>query len=117
PEFPDFVVQKGYAYGFDVGIFCCLNLADGKRTWKEGRYGRGEVMLLRDQDLLLVSSETGELVLMAADPKTHRELGRFQALQGKTWNHPVVCGDRIYFRNAQEMAFYSAAPKLATAAR
>ena len=110
PEFPDFVVQNGYAYGFDIGVFCCINVADGKRTWKEGRYGRGEVMLLRDQNLLLISSETGELVLLAADPAAHRELARFQALQGKTWNHPVVMADRVFLRNAQEMACYSIAP-------
>jgi outer membrane protein assembly factor BamB len=107
PEFPDFVVCDRYAYGFDIGIFCCLRLADGKRTWKEGRYGRGQVMLLRDQGLLLVSSETGELVLLAADPKEHREVARFQALAGKTWNHPVVVNDWIYLRNGQEMACYS----------
>jgi outer membrane protein assembly factor BamB len=107
PEFPDFVVCDEYAYGFDIGIFCCLRLADGKRTWKEGRYGRGQVMLLRDQGLLLVSSETGELVLLATDPKEHRELARFQALEGKTWNHPVVVNDRVYLRNGQEMACYS----------
>ena len=108
PEFPDFVVHNGYAYGFDIGVFCCLDVASGKRTWKEGRYGRGEVMLLRDQGLLLISSETGALVLLAADPTAHREPGRFQALAGKTWNHPVVRGDRVYLRNAQEMACYSA---------
>lgn len=107
PEFPDFVVHNGYAYGFDIGVFCCLNLADGKRTWKEGRYGRGQVMLLRDQALLLVSSETGELVLLAANPVAHQELARFQALQGKTWNHPVVIANRIFLRNAQEIACYS----------
>jgi len=115
PEFPDFVVFHGYAYGFDVGIFCCLNLADGKRVWKEGRYGRGQVMLLRDQGLLLVSSESGELVLLAADPAAHRELGRFQALSSKTWNHPVVRGDRVYLRSAEEMACYSFSTKPATA--
>ncbi len=106
PEFPDFVVHDGYAYGFDIGIFCCIKVADGARCWKEGRYGRGQVMLLADQNLLLVSTETGELVLLAADPTGHRELGRFQALEGKTWNHPVVRGDRVYLRNAQEMACY-----------
>jgi outer membrane protein assembly factor BamB len=111
PEFPDLVVYNGYAYGFDVGVFCCLNLADGKRAWKEGRYGRGQVMLLRDQGLLLISSETGELVLLSADPTAHRELARFQALEGKTWNHPVVCGDRVFLRNAQEMACYSFSPQ------
>jgi hypothetical protein len=111
PEFPDFVVLNGYAYGFDIGVFCCLKVADGKRTWKEGRYGRGQVMLLRDQNLLLVASESGELVLLAADPAAHRELGRFQALSGKTWNHPVVRGSRVVLRNAEEMACYSVSSK------
>ncbi len=109
PEFPDFVVHQGYAYGFDIGLFCCINLADGKRSWKEGRYGRGEVMLLADQGLLLITSETGELVLLAADPAANKEYGRFQALVGKTWNHPIVRGNQVYLKNAQEIACYTLA--------
>ena len=53
----------------------------------------------------------GELILLAADASAHRELGRFQALDSKTWNHPVVRGDRVYLRNAEEMACYSISPK------
>jgi outer membrane protein assembly factor BamB len=109
PEFTDFVIHGRHAYGFDVSIFCCLDLSNGKRTWKEGRYGRGEVILLSDQSLLLVTSENGEAVLLAADPERHKELGRFQALQGKTWNHPVVIAGRLYLRNAEEMACYELA--------
>jgi hypothetical protein len=30
----------------------------------------------------------------------------FKALDGKTWNHPVVVGDRLYLRNSQEAAGY-----------
>jgi outer membrane protein assembly factor BamB len=107
PEFSDIVIHNQHAYGFDVALFACINLADGKRTWKEGRYGRGQVILLADQNALLIASEFGELVLLAADPTTHRELGRFKALAGKTWAGPVVDGDRIYHRNAQEMACYT----------
>jgi outer membrane protein assembly factor BamB len=106
PEFPDLVVHDGHAYGFDVNVFCCIDLATGKRTWKAGRYGRGQVMLLADQSLLLVLSETGELVLLEATPKRHQELARFQAIQGKTWNHPVIAHGRLYARNAGEMACY-----------
>src|SRR5262245_24150150 len=116
PEFPDFVAHKGFAYGFDIGMFCCINLNDGKRAWKEGRYGRGEVMLLPEHDLLLVTSEMGELILLSADPSASRELGRFRALQGKTWNHPVVRSNRIYLRNAEEMACYAFNEKSATMA-
>jgi outer membrane protein assembly factor BamB len=110
PEFPDFVVHQGHAYGFDVSMFCCIELASGKRCWKEGRYGRGQVVLLADQGLLLVSSETGEAVLLAADPNRHEELGRFQALDGKTWSHPVIAHGRLYMRNAEEIACYEVAP-------
>jgi hypothetical protein len=106
PEFPDFVVHRGYAYGLDGAVFCCLDLATGKRCWKEGRYGRGQVMLLPDQSLLLVIAEDGEAVLLAADPEQHQELGRFRALAGKTWNHPVIAHGRLYVRNAEEMACY-----------
>jgi hypothetical protein len=111
PEFPDLVVHKGFAYGFDVGIFCCINLADGKRSWKDGRYGRGQVILLADQELLLVSTESGQLVLLSPDPATHKELGSFQAIEGKTWNYPLVRANRVYLRNAQEMACYSLSGK------
>jgi outer membrane protein assembly factor BamB len=106
PEFPDFVVHQGYLYGFDGSYFCCLDLAKGKRAWKEGRYGHGQVVLLAEQNLLLVISETGEAILLAANPKRHEGLGRFHALSGKTWNHPVVAHGRLFARNAEEMACY-----------
>jgi hypothetical protein len=46
------------------------------------------------------------VVLLAADPERHRELGRFRAVSGKTWIHPAVCPGRLYVRNAEEMACY-----------
>jgi outer membrane protein assembly factor BamB len=106
PEFPDFVVHEGHAYGFDGAIFSCIDLSAGKRTWKGGRYGRGQVVLLAEQKILLVISETGEAILLAANPMESQELSKFQALNGKTWNHPVIAQDRLYLRNAEEMACY-----------
>jgi outer membrane protein assembly factor BamB len=109
PEFPDMVVYDGHAYGFDISTFCCVDFATGKRAWKGGRYGHGQVILLADQGLLLVLSEKGEAVLLKANPELHEELGHFQALHGKTWNHPVVAGGHLYVRNAEEMACYELA--------
>lgn len=106
PDFNDFVEYEGYVYGFDGNIFSCVDCATGKRKWKKGRYGNGQVLLLPDAGQLLVISETGELVLVKADPDKHIELGKVQALTGKTWNHPVVIGNRLYLRNAEEAACY-----------
>lgn len=106
PGYNDFVVHDGFAYGFDGGIFSCLDVKTGKRRWKRGRYGRGQTLLLADQGLLLVSSETGEAVLLEATPEAHRELGRFQAIEGKTWNHPAIAQGCLFMRNDQEIACY-----------
>lgn len=106
PDFNDFVEHKGFLYGFDGNIFCCTDLATGKRKWKRGRYGNGQVLLLPDADQLLIASETGELVLLKADGEKHIELAKSPAIQGKTWNHPVVIGNRVYIRNAEEAACF-----------
>lgn len=106
PDFNDFVVHKGFLYGFDGNIFACIDIQTGERVWKKGRYGHGQVLLLADQPLLVVLSESGELVLLEPDPQKHVELARFPAITGKTWNHPVIVGSRIFVRNGEEMACY-----------
>ncbi len=110
PYFNDFVVHGGHAFGFDGSILACIDLNDGKRKWKGGRYGHGQLLLLADQDVLLVLSEEGELVLVAATPGQFTEVARFPALEGKTWNHPVLTGNTLLIRNGQEMVAFRLAP-------
>jgi outer membrane protein assembly factor BamB len=106
PYFSDYVIHDGYAYGFDGAILSCIDLNDGARKWKGGRYGQGQLVLLADQDALLVVSEEGELALVSATPDGFKELARTPGLDGKTWNHPVVVHNVLLVRNDQEMAAY-----------
>lgn len=98
------VIRDGFVYGLSQGILECVALDTGKRQWKRGRYGHGQIMLI--DDLLLLSAEDGEVVLLEASPDEHRVLGRFQAVQGKTWNNPALSGPYLLVRNAREAACY-----------
>jgi outer membrane protein assembly factor BamB len=113
PSFMDIVVHDGYVFGFDSrrrGELSCADARTGEVRWRAGKSGLGQVLLLADQALLVVVSEGGEAVLLAANPERYQELGRFQAIQGKTWTHPAIAGGRLYVRNAEEMACYELKP-------
>jgi outer membrane protein assembly factor BamB len=71
-KFANLVVHGGYVYGLDDGVLTCLDPASGERR-VEGRPPRARPAPAGGR-LLLVQTEDGELVLLEANPQTHREL-------------------------------------------
>jgi outer membrane protein assembly factor BamB len=114
PYFSDFVTHRDHMFGFTGEFFACVGLDKGKVKWKErgfrddeaSKYGSGQVLLLADQDLLLIVTEQGAVALVEANPAEQKVLAHFQAIAGKTWNHPVVAHGRLYVRNGEEAACY-----------
>ena len=106
PYFNDFVVHKDHVYGFDGNVILCVDLKNGQLKWEGGRYGHGQMVVLADQDLLVLVSEEGEVALIQAVPDKFTEVSRFKAIEGKTWNHPVLVGDTLLVRNSEEMAAF-----------
>jgi len=107
PDFTELIAHQGYLYGIDGSMFSCVDLKTGERMWKDGRYGKGQALLLASTDQILIAAENGRVVLLAANAKTHQEITSFTALKGKTWNHPVVVGDKLLVRNGSEAACYA----------
>lgn len=103
-KFNSSVLHNGYIYGLDEGILSCLDVNTGERKWKDGRFGYGQVLLAGGH--LIVSTDSGEVVLVKASPAGFSEVARFSALQGKTWNYPAIAGGRLLVRNSAEMAAY-----------
>jgi outer membrane protein assembly factor BamB len=109
PYYNDLVIYKDHLYGFDGNFFTCVDLKDGAKKWRARGYGNGQVILLADQGLLLISTEKGEVALVEANPEQRKELARFKAIEGKTWNHPVLAHGKLFIRNGEEAACYQLA--------
>jgi outer membrane protein assembly factor BamB len=101
-KFTSCVLHAGHAFGLSDGILECVDINTGKRAWKKGRYRHGQILLVGDT--LLVTSEAGEVVLVAADPAQHRELAKLQVIGDVTWNTPALSGNRLFMRNSNEAA-------------
>lgn len=103
-KFTNLIYHNNHVFGLDDGIFACMELNRGRRAWKDGRYGHGQVLLRNNH--ILVMAETGEIILLEANLEEHSELTRFTALDGKTWNPPALAGEYLLVRNHKEAACY-----------
>lgn len=109
-KFTSSVLYEGHVYGLDERILACVNLESGERRWKGGRYNYGSVLLVDDHILIL--GEEGELALVRATPEAHREVGRIQLFDNRTWNNFVLIGSTLLARNHKEMVCFDLSPRV-----
>ena len=101
-KFASPVALGGFIYGLDEGILTCLAAADGKRQWKGGRYGHGQIVLVGET--IVAQAEDGQLVGVAATPDEHRELFSQPIFEAaRNWNPPTAAGGAVYVRNHEEI--------------
>ncbi len=103
-KFSNTVIYGEDAYGLDDGILVCIDLQTGKRRWKGGRYGHGQ-LILADRHLVVLT-ERGELVIVKPDQERLLETAKIKMISGKTWNHPALAAPFLLVRNATEAACY-----------
>ncbi len=108
-KFSTATIQGDRALAIDEGTLASVDLTNGERVWREGRYGFGQHLQLGD--LLLIQSEPGDVVLVRITPEKPEELGRIKgALTSKTWNPPALAGRWLLIRNDREAVCYELQP-------
>jgi outer membrane protein assembly factor BamB len=107
-KFSSAAVLGDHAYGLDEGRLACIRLSDGKRVWKNEKFGFGQHLLFGDT--LLVQIETGDVVVGKLSPERFTETGRIPALTSMTWNTPAVAGRLLLVRNDREASAWLLPP-------
>lgn len=95
------VVVDGSIYGFDNGTLRCFGADDGERCWSKRGFGKGSVVAA--DGLLFVLSDAGLVALVRASPAGYEELGRVQAMAGRSWTAPSIANGRLYLRDFDEI--------------
>ncbi len=103
-KFGNLIYWQEFIYGLDDGILACINPETGQPMWKDGRYGHAQMLLVKN--LLLITTESGELVLVDPNSKALTELARLKVLEDKTWNPPALAGAYLLLRNHREAVCY-----------
>lgn len=81
----------------------CIDLASGATRWSVNGFGRGSVLLVGTN--LIVVTERGDLVLAAASTNAYTELRRFRAIPSyldsgnKCWNALALSDGQLYVRS------------------
>jgi outer membrane protein assembly factor BamB len=99
-KFTNLIAHDGFIYGLDDGILACISAATGELQWKDGRYGHGQ--MLRVGEHALVTTETGNLILIQLDPEALRPVGEVSIFSGKFWNPPALAGRYLFLRTDRE---------------
>ena len=97
------VMYQGHAYSLSDGYLECTEAETFQRKWKQrGRFGNGQLLLVGDK--LLVHSEDGLLLLVAADPAGYQEYGSIKTINGICWNTICLSGNHLLVRSELEAA-------------
>jgi outer membrane protein assembly factor BamB len=101
------VLIGNYLYGVNERALVCLEFKTGKIVWQNRCVGKGSIAAA--DGLLVVRSEQGPIALVAADPKSYRELGRFEQPDRSgeaAWPHPVIANGRLLIRDQELLLSY-----------
>lgn len=99
-KFANMVVKDGEVYGLNEGRLVCLNLEDGKLRWRGSNFGHGQILGVGNH--MIVQTEQGGISIVKISPEEEKIMGKFDALEHRTWNNPVLAGRILLVRNDRE---------------
>jgi len=107
------LIQLGdHVYGDrdDSGSPFCVEAKTGKIAWRKNTRtkGEGSASIVAADGHLYIRYSNGYVALVEASPAGYKEKGVFKIpnSDSNSWNHPVICGGRLYLREKDTLWCY-----------
>ena len=85
--------------------FACIDLKTGKERWITTPYGK-YWSLVAQEDRILALDETGDLLLIQANPEKFDLLGRRKVSDDSAWAHLANDRDQLFVRGLNHLTAY-----------
>jgi outer membrane protein assembly factor BamB len=95
--------------------YVCVDARNGEVRWKQPGFGSGKkdyASTIVAGGKLVILTEDGQLLLLAANPEKYTELGRLQEC-GSTWSFPALVGGKLFVRDGRSLLCIDLAAKAA----
>jgi outer membrane protein assembly factor BamB len=99
------VIYDRHAYLTGGEWHMCVELATGKRRWKESRQNTISSPVIADGKLIALEKKGSDLVMIDTNRKEHRELGRTR-IKAMRCPSPVVVDGKLYLRMADNLSCF-----------
>ncbi|GIT38481.1 MAG: hypothetical protein Ct9H300mP7_4020 [Verrucomicrobiota bacterium] len=99
------VIYDRHAYLTGGEWHMCVELATGKRRWKESRQSTISSPVIADGKLIALEKKGSDLVMIDTNRKEHRELGRTR-IKAMRCPPPGVVDGRLYLRMANNLSCF-----------
>ena len=102
------VLIDGHAYVYlRSKRFCCVHLESGEVTWTSPSIADENWSIVANGNRLLALTESGELYLIAANPKEFEVIDQVEVADSETWAHLAVDGDQILIRELNGLSAFT----------
>lgn len=111
------VLVDGYLYSQGpTRNFICADVKTGALKWEAPGFGKENSSTICIGKNLLVLTDSGELVILSANPTSYKELAR-QQVCGKNWNFPAYAYGKLYVRDSRELLCLDLGEHIASAVK
>ncbi len=101
------VLKDGFLYGFtDQKRIYCVNASTGQTAWVDEAVNSDFATIVDCGSVIIGLPSTANLIIMKPQSTGYAEVKKYKVSDTPIYSYPVISGDRIYIKDAENLIMY-----------